>query len=175
MGIEIRLQDITSLKVEAIVNAANKSLLGGGGVDGAIHLAAGPQLQEACRALNGCEVGQAKITPGFNLSAKWVIHTVGPIWQGGTRNEHALLAKCYERVLQLAVSKNIHCIAFPAISTGIYGFPKRAAAKIALEVLNRYVMTIDEIIVCLFSEEDMKIYRELITEINRKSPNEDTH
>lgn len=160
--INLIVQNITLLKVDAIVNAANQSLLGGGGVDGAIHRAAGPQLLEACRALQGCEVGQAKITPGFNLPAKWVIHTVGPIWQDGAHQEPLLLKKCYESVLQLAISNHIRTIAFPAISTGAYRFPKKLAAELALEVLNRFDTAFDKIIICLFSEEDKAIYQDLM-------------
>ena len=128
----IEFGDITKLEIGAIVNAANKSLLGGGGVDGAIHLAAGPELLEYCRNLNGCNIGEAKITPGFNLPAKYIIHTPGPVWREGRANEDVLLANCYKNCLKLAVENHIKSIAFPAISTGVYGFPVKRAANIAL-------------------------------------------
>jgi O-acetyl-ADP-ribose deacetylase (regulator of RNase III) len=129
--IEVVEGDITRLTVDAVVNAANSSLLGGGGVDGAIHRAAGPRLLDACRKLGGCPTGEARITPGFDLPAKWVIHTVGPVWHGGERGEDDLLARCYRSSLALASANGIRSIAFPAISTGIYGFPVDRAAAIA--------------------------------------------
>jgi O-acetyl-ADP-ribose deacetylase (regulator of RNase III) len=157
--------DITTLTVDAIVNAANSSLLGGGGVDGAIHRKAGSQLLEECRSLGGCKTGEAKITRGYNLPAKYVIHTVGPIWQDGAHNEPELLANCYQNSLRLAVEHNIQTIAFPCISTGIYGFPKQQAAKIAVQTTLAYLTKNEpnlKVIFCCFSASDLAIYQQLI-------------
>jgi O-acetyl-ADP-ribose deacetylase len=154
--------DITKLRVDAIVNAANSSLLGGGGVDGAIHRAAGSQLREACRALGGCRTGEAKITPGFCLLAAWIIHTVGPVWQGGGRGESQLLEACYCNSCELACRHNVKSIAFPAISTGAYGYPKVEAARIAVRIMREYEPRFELIVPCCFDPQDARIYRDLL-------------
>ena len=158
--------DITLLEVDAIVNAANRSLLGGGGVDGAIHRAAGPELLETCRSLNGCETGDAKITSGFQLAAKHVIHTVGPVWRGGAQHEADLLRRCYQRCLDLAQEHQLRTIAFPNISTGIYGFPKNQAADIAIRTVIEFIKrsgSLEEVIFVVFDEENEVIYRGLLS------------
>jgi len=157
--------DITTLQVDAIVNAANRTLLGGGGVDGAIHRAAGPALLEACRALKGCETGEAKITPGFQLPARYVIHTVGPVWHGGKNREEELLGQCYTSSLELAMEYRLQSIAFPNISTGVYGFPKALAAKIAIQSVNEFLkkqITPQEVIFVLFDNENENLYKALL-------------
>jgi O-acetyl-ADP-ribose deacetylase (regulator of RNase III) len=159
--------DIVSLKVDAVVNAANSTLLGGGGVDGAIHDAAGPELFVACQSLAGCDVGDAKITAGYKMKATYVIHAVGPIWQGGVRGEPQLLASCYRRSLELAVGHNVRSIAFPSISTGAFGCPIELAAPVAIaEVRNfaRDPASLREVIFCCFSSEDYTIYQRLLRE-----------
>lgn len=159
--IEIKQADITALEVDAVVNAANASLLGGGGVDGAIHRAAGPQLLEACRTIGGCPTGEARITPGFNLPARFVIHTVGPIWRDGNQGEPDLLASCYRNSLHLALAHRVRSIAFPSISTGAYGYPKEAAASLALRIMREYDPKFDRIIACCFSAQDRELYQRL--------------
>ena len=159
--IEILCRDITILKLDAIVNAANNSLLGGAGVDGAIHRGAGPELLAYNRTLGGCETGQAKLAPGFNLPAKHIIQTVGPVWQGGHQGESDLLESCYIESFQLAKAIGARAIAFPCISTGVYGFPKEPAARIALKTMRQYESDFDRIVACCFAEEDAALYRSL--------------
>jgi O-acetyl-ADP-ribose deacetylase len=165
--IEIIHGDITTLKADVIVNAANNSLLGGGGVDGAIHRAAGPRLLEECIKLNGCETGDAKMTKGYNLNAKHIIHTVGPVWYGGANDEHALLASCYQKTLKLAKDNKLKTIAFPGISTGVYGFPKDQAALIAVTETERFLKKNsypEKVYFVAFDEDNLKLYQNLLNQ-----------
>jgi O-acetyl-ADP-ribose deacetylase (regulator of RNase III) len=157
--------DITKLEVDAIVNAANTSLLGGGGVDGAIHRAAGPELFAACEKLNGCATGDAKATPGFRLPAKWVFHAVGPVWQGGERGEDALLAGCYRRCLELARQHQARSIAFPAISTGVYRFPPERAARIAIQTVREHIegSGVETVRFVCFDKPTLELYQDLLS------------
>ena len=161
--IELIVGDIVEQNVEAIVNAANTSLLGGGGVDGAIHRAAGPNLLAECKTLGGCQTGHAKITKGYNLHAKYVIHTVGPVWRGGTFHEEELLANCYKNSMTLAVENNIESIAFPMISTGAYGFPLKRAGKIMINTISEFLLenkSITKVLLVCFSESDRSVLSE---------------
>lgn len=170
MQIEVVQGDITQLKVDAIVNAANSSLLGGGGVDGAIHRAAGRELLEECRKLRGCETGEAKITKGYNLPAKWVIHTVGPVWEGGNYGEDELLASCYRQSLALAEQYKIESIAFPAISTGVYRFPLERASKIAVSEVNEFLESdrfVKRVIFVCFGQTAYDLYLKAMQEITQ--------
>jgi O-acetyl-ADP-ribose deacetylase (regulator of RNase III) len=154
--------DITRLDVDAIVNAANESLLGGGGVDGAIHRAAGPGLLAECRTLHGCPTGEARITKGHRLTARHVIHTVGPVWHGGDSNEPELLARCYRNSLALAQSHGLSSLAFPAISTGIYGYPKELAAEIAVREVKAHAGSLERVIFCCFDTATAELYRRFV-------------
>ncbi|MFH1957330.1 MAG: O-acetyl-ADP-ribose deacetylase [bacterium] len=161
------LSDITKLQVDVIVNAANKTLLGGGGVDGAIHRAAGPDLMEECKSLGGCLAGDAKITKAYKLPSRYVIHTVGPVWNGGLSGEPELLCKCYINSLTLAKKYNCHSIAFPCISTGVYGYPSKSAAQIAVQSCIKFMESNNykcEVIFCCFSPGDLEIYQALLKE-----------
>ncbi|NOY16223.1 MAG: O-acetyl-ADP-ribose deacetylase [Gammaproteobacteria bacterium] len=166
--IELIKADLTSLSVDAIVNAANSSLMGGGGVDGAIHASAGPQLLEACRKLGGCQPGDVKMTAGFNLPAKIILHTVGPIWRGGRAGERAVLSCCYEKSLQLGLEEGVTSIAFPSISTGAYGYPKRQAAVIALTAMTQYSERYETIICCCFNDSDLWVYQKVMGTLERR-------
>jgi O-acetyl-ADP-ribose deacetylase (regulator of RNase III) len=168
--LEVVKGDITKLNVEGLVNAANQTLLGGGGVDGAIHRAAGKELLEECRRLGGCQTGMAKMTKGYSLKAKYIIHTVGPVWKGGTGKEEFLLKQCYESSMALSIQYSLKSLAFPAISTGIYGYPKKEATLIAVETVYQYLVNnncriIEKIIFCCFDNETFDLYQNKISSI----------
>ncbi|MFN8211534.1 MAG: O-acetyl-ADP-ribose deacetylase [Bacteroidales bacterium] len=166
--IEIIEGDITALEVDAIVNAANSSLMGGGGVDGAIHRAAGPGLLDECTRLNGCPTGEARLTGAYNLKANFIIHTVGPVWQGGASDEHELLASCYQKSLAIAKDKKMKSVAFPGISTGVYGFPKEQAALIAVSETKRFLKKSSwpqKVIFVAFDKENFRIYKQLLEQL----------
>lgn len=158
--LQLVVDDITRLEVDAVVNAANTRLAGGGGVDGAIHRAAGPELKRACAEIGGCSTGEARITPGFELPARWVIHTVGPVWNGGEKDEPVLLKSCYQSSLRLARDYEVGSIAFPCISTGAYGFPSDLAAEIALAVMDSERDRFERLVVCCFNDDDALEYRQ---------------
>ena len=165
--VSVVLGDIATLTVDAVVNAANTTLLGGGGVDGSIHYAAGPELLEECRRLGGCPTGEARITLGYSLPAKRIIHTVGPIWKGGAKGEAGLLAACYVNSLQLALENQLRTVAFPSISTGAYAFPLELAAPIAVSTVREFVESndgLDAVTFCCYSREDLAIYKKLVRE-----------
>ena len=163
--IEIITADITKLEVDVIVNAANSALLGGGGVDGAIHAAAGPLLLEYCQTLHGCRMGEAKLSPGFDLRARRVIHTVGPVWKDGNHYEAPLLQACYRNSFEVALQNDVCSIAFPAISTGIYGYPKAPATGIAVAAMLAYEDRFERIIACCFSDSDAALYQSVLQEL----------
>lgn len=171
--IKVIQYDITDLDVDIIVNAANTTLLGGGGVDGAIQRAAGPELREACKKLGGCPTGEARITPGFRLKAEWIIHAVGPVWHGGDHGEPQLLESCYRSAFHLAIETKARSIAFPCISTGIYGYPKDDAARIALKVMHENDKKFRSIVACCFDAENAAIYRKLLG-ISEQDDDDDT-
>ena len=164
LTVDVVQADITALDLDAIVNAANPALAGGGGVDGAIHRAAGPALTQACRALGGCQTGDAKITPGFGLTARWIIHTVGPVWQGGLAGEDELLTSCYRRSLALASARGIRSVAFPAISTGVYGYPAERAARIAVRTVLDCACRgpVARVVLCCYSSGSTSLHAEML-------------